>query len=43
MIDSRSTGEVSYNLVHPHSKLIIERTFDPLVLKPIERNTYLFE
>jgi len=43
MITSRPTGEVSYHLVHPYSKVIMERTFEPISLKPIERMTYLFE
>lgn len=43
MIDSKATGEVAYNLVHPHSKMIMERVSEPISLRPIERMTYLFE
>lgn len=43
MIDSRQSGEVAYNLVHPFTKQIIERVAEPILLKPVDRVQYLVE
>lgn len=43
MIDTKSTGESSINLIHPFTRAILERTGEPIYLKPIDRLQYLFE
>ena len=43
MVDSRQSGEVAYNLVHPNTKQIIERVTEPIFLRPLERIQYLVE
>lgn len=43
MVDTKSTGESSINLIHPFTRNIIERTGEPVYIKPIDRLQYLFE
>jgi hypothetical protein len=43
MIDTKSTGENSFHLVHPITRTIIERAGEPIVLKSIDRLQYLYE
>jgi hypothetical protein len=43
MVDTKSTGESSINLIHPFTRQILEHTGEPIYLKPIDRLQYLFE
>jgi hypothetical protein len=43
MIDTKATGENSFHLVHPFTRNIMEKTGEPIYLKPVDRLQYLFE
>lgn len=43
MIDSRPNGDTSYSLVNPFTKQVIERVYEPISIKPLDRIVYLYE
>ena len=43
MIDTKATGENSFHLVHPFTRNIMEKTGEPIYLKPVDRLQYIFE
>ncbi len=43
VIDTKSTGEHTFQLLHPFTRYVTERIGEPIYLKPIDKLQYLFE